>query len=248
MKNYNTLRCWLCWLVGALAVSFMGLQASVDGAPATESSPDLLDDLGGDLFGPSKAAEIPGADPKLLQPAPPAGEDLGRPSEDSPLASIVSNMKQAGQLIAQQTLTGQTAQIQESVLSSLDELIKQSEQQNQNNSQSQQQQSQQQQQQASQRSTPKPSPANQQAGQQRPGTANAARTSSERLESGAADEAAGQGSRELLKDVWGQLPERVRQQLLQSSTDEFLPQYRDEIERYFKRLAEEEAGDNGQAP
>jgi hypothetical protein len=154
---------------------------------------------------------------------------------------ISDYMQQAGKLIAQRNLTGQTAQTQEKALASIDELIKQSEQKNQNSSQSQQQQKSQQQQ-ASQRSTPQSAQGNQQGGQQRPGSPNAAQTSGDRLESRAAQGAAGGGSRELLKDVWGQLPERVRQQLLQSSTDEFLPQYRDEIERYFRRLAEEEEG------
>lgn len=221
-------------------MSILGLHARVEGAPATESASELLDDLGSQLFGPSKAPTPTVPEQRPLPAPAEGGEDLGQPGENNPLATIAGFMQEAGKLIAQQNLTGQTAQTQEKVLASLDEIIKQSQQQNQNNSQSQQP-PQQQQQQASQRSTPKPSQANQVGSQQRPGSPSAARTSSDRLESRSAEEAAGSGSRELLKDVWGQLPERVRQQLLQSSTDEFLPQYRDEIELYFRRLAEEEA-------
>jgi hypothetical protein len=42
---------------------------------------------------------------------------------------------------------------------------------------------------------------------------------------------------DLLKDVWGQLPERMRQQMLQSSVEEFLPKYELLIEDYFKALS-----------
>ena len=44
---------------------------------------------------------------------------------------------------------------------------------------------------------------------------------------------------ELMKDLWGHLPPQIREQMLQSYSDEFLPQYELEIERYFRRLAEE---------
>lgn len=221
-------------------------------APATESASGLLDDLGSELFGPkdaSKSDEKPGAKLKAqdLPPRgelpsvnPPAGgEDLGLPPQDSPLTAIWDGMRQAERLITQRNLNGETAQVQDQVVGALDELIEQLQQQNQNSSQSQSQS--QEQQQASQRSTPQQGASQQAAGQPRPSGATAARTSSDRLQSGNGGEAAPGSSQDLLKDVWGQLPERVRQQLLQSSTDEFLPQYRDDIERYFRRLAEEES-------
>ena len=43
----------------------------------------------------------------------------------------------------------------------------------------------------------------------------------------------------VIKQVWGELPEKERQEMLQSSVEEFLPKYADMIERYFKRLAED---------
>ena len=46
----------------------------------------------------------------------------------------------------------------------------------------------------------------------------------------------------LLKDVWGELPPRLREQLLQSSIDEFLPRYELMIEEYFKNLARRQQG------
>ena len=44
----------------------------------------------------------------------------------------------------------------------------------------------------------------------------------------------------LLKDVWGELPPRLRQQMLQSSVEKFVPKYEFEIEEYFKTLAEQQ--------
>ncbi len=46
--------------------------------------------------------------------------------------------------------------------------------------------------------------------------------------------------RDLLKGVWGQLPERQREQMLQSYEEQFLPKYEQMIADYFRSLAEEE--------
>ncbi len=45
--------------------------------------------------------------------------------------------------------------------------------------------------------------------------------------------------RELIKAVWGELPETQRQQMLELIGEEFLPKYELLIQQYFKRLAEE---------
>jgi hypothetical protein len=42
----------------------------------------------------------------------------------------------------------------------------------------------------------------------------------------------------LLKDIWGQLPEKAREQMLQSSPEQFLPKYELLIEDYYRRLSE----------
>ena len=41
----------------------------------------------------------------------------------------------------------------------------------------------------------------------------------------------------LMRRLWGQLPARRRQQLLQTPTGEFLPSYREDIEAYYRELA-----------
>jgi hypothetical protein len=42
----------------------------------------------------------------------------------------------------------------------------------------------------------------------------------------------------LIKDLWGRLPERQREELLQPLSEEFLPEYSADIEEYFRVLAE----------
>jgi hypothetical protein len=42
----------------------------------------------------------------------------------------------------------------------------------------------------------------------------------------------------LVKDLWGRLPERQREELLQPLSEEFLPEYAADIEEYFRVLAE----------
>ena len=43
----------------------------------------------------------------------------------------------------------------------------------------------------------------------------------------------------LVKDVWGRLPDRQRQQVLQPLSEPFLPKYAADVEEYFRVLAEE---------
>ena len=43
-----------------------------------------------------------------------------------------------------------------------------------------------------------------------------------------------------MKSLWGNLPVRSREQMLQSFSDEFLPKYEIEIEQYYRRLSEEQ--------
>jgi hypothetical protein len=45
---------------------------------------------------------------------------------------------------------------------------------------------------------------------------------------------------ELIKQLWGHLPEREREQMLQSFSGEFLPKYELELEKYYRKLAEEQ--------
>ena len=41
-----------------------------------------------------------------------------------------------------------------------------------------------------------------------------------------------------MKDLWGKLPERQREELLQPLSEEFVPEYAADIEEYFRTMAE----------
>lgn len=67
----------------------------------------------------------------------------------------------------------------------------------------------------------------------------AARDSTDRLDSSSAKPVDKGEVNEMVKALWGHLPERSREQMLQSFSDEFLPKYELEIEQYYRRLSEE---------
>ncbi|MEM6799341.1 MAG: hypothetical protein AAF589_07485, partial [Planctomycetota bacterium] len=214
-----------------------------------------LDDLLKDLPGLAPVPE--GSTPNKAEPAPrrlappagepkpgpipvfpPDGEDLGQQGT-SPLVKIETGMKDARTMIREGAGARAT---QEQVIADLDDLIRQAEKQSQHcNNPSPGEGSQARQQ--SQRSQAKPSPGQQAGKGQKSGSAQqsqqAGQRSQVRLNSAAGQSAAGKPPAEAMKEVWGRLPERLREQMLESSSEEFLPEYKEEIERYFRRLAEE---------
>lgn len=227
--------------IGVLIACVLMLVASGSATAAPQlESPDaglsggglLLDGLDGLL------EDLPETTPAPTKPAP--GEDLGAKPEQ-PLVRIASGMSSAEKLIAGRGQPIETSRVQQQVISELDELIKQAEKQCSQcqNPQSGQGQSQKQ---ASQRSQPKPSgeQKDSQANQGKPSqrSQQAGRQSTTRLDAAGAQAASTRSPDELMKEVWGRLPQRVREQMLESSSDEFLPEYREEIERYFRELAE----------
>jgi hypothetical protein len=44
--------------------------------------------------------------------------------------------------------------------------------------------------------------------------------------------------RNMIKDLWGELPQNIRQQMMQNPTEQFVPQYESMIEEYYRRLSE----------
>jgi hypothetical protein len=68
----------------------------------------------------------------------------------------------------------------------------------------------------------------------------AARDSTDRLDKSTAKPVDKGEVNEMVKALWGNLPERDRQQMLQSFSDEFLPKYELEIEQYYRHLSEEQ--------
>lgn len=50
----------------------------------------------------------------------------------------------------------------------------------------------------------------------------------------------------LMKEVWGKLPLRIRQKLLNASDEKYLPEYEDRIEEYFRKLSTPEGQPRGE--
>jgi hypothetical protein len=161
------------------------------------------------------------------------GEDIGAPSEDeNPLTSIGRRMRAAQEQIAKRDASEPTRKLQDGIVADLAKLIE-----------------------AVKSQQPKPSgsssasagstrskinaPPQKLAGEGK--TSNQpARDASEKLRPDEIKPVDMAEMKSLLKDLWGELPDRAREQMLQSSVDKFLPKYEVLIEKYFRRLAEEE--------
>jgi len=199
---------------------------------------------------PSLAQEAPPAedslDDELLEglesPAPPAaldGEDLGA-SED-PLARMAGQMRTVEESLRAAQLGPPTQRMQREIIADLDKLIEQ-------------------QQKKCQGGAPKPGgsqspkPGPPKPAQPKPGPnsqevgTQAASDSQDEMrpgEEGAAELVAPQ---DLLKHVWGHLPQRLRDQMLQNRNEKFLPKYEREIEEYFRRLIDLESSPRAMEP
>ncbi|MDA7979693.1 MAG: hypothetical protein MPJ50_13075 [Pirellulales bacterium] len=205
---------------------------------------DLFDDLGGGLFDDLTKQQ----DNKGVQAAKSDlfddlgdGEDIGKAS--NPLVRIGQQMRAVENLLKGAEGGQSTQELQQRITADLDRLIAQAEQQQQSqNSQNQNNNS-------SQANNSQPGANNQQPGQadgnlqqsgaqsQSPG--QAPQTSSDHSRPPAGSNSASMAAiRDLLeKTPWGDLPQRVRETMLQSPTEQMLPEYADQIREYFKQLA-----------
>lgn len=240
------------WLVSTPSVR-AAYEKEASGSAESDLDAQLLEDLGGDLFDdeavppqetgsePPSTADESGADEPgnldqdLLESL---GEDIGRSSAaddpHAPLERIGMRMRSVQRLLAERDATGRATSVQDQIVADLEALIEQMKRQEKRSQQG-----------------GKPSPgsrrsdARPQGGQ--PGKASAegpqpAADSTDELREGSSEGASTDRrsvQQELLKNLWGHLPERAREQMLQSSDDEFLPKYELDIEQYFRRLAED---------
>ena len=231
----------------------------LDGKLLDDLSDDLLDDLNADLKTqpkkPATAGEEPpaGMDPldeQYLEDNPlikqlldelqgelPGGEDIGQQEQD-PFVKIGNKMRTAGELIDGRDSAKKTQQLQQQIVSDLDKLIKdikrRARQQSSSSSQNQQA--------SSGRKTPR-QPGQKPAGSARGQTAKQpARDSEDRVgkTKGKVDVEA---LTRLMKDRWGELPPKIREEMLQLPAEQFLPKYELQLEKYFKRLAEQQGNE-----
>lgn len=197
------------------------------------------------LDGLSPDANQPNSSPQAVQPTKPAngapatnGFGVGANPVSQPLMRVQHNMQHAETLLTQPGNRDSSApvrlaaSVQQAVLSDLDKLIAELSKQCQCNGQCQ----------GDKPPKPgsKPGKPGVAAGQGR----SAARDSTDRLDRTTAGPVAKGDVDEMVKALWGQLPARSREQMLQSFSDEFLPKYEMEIEQYYRRLSEEQNSGN----
>jgi len=204
---------------------------------------ELLEDLGGDpleeldreLFGPEEPQGRAGKQPD--EPDRSIDRELGAaatPESENPMLEIARQMREVEALIDGRDSGQRTQKVQQQIIDDLDKLIEQAKKNckkcggGQCNAQ------------ASARSSVKPAKPKQGS---RPGKPN-----SKHVQRSTATPGTGtptrpdmQQMREVMKRLWGELPPKVREQMLQLPVEEFLPKYELLIEAYFRRMAEEES-------
>jgi len=203
----------------------------------------LLDDLAPNQSAPRSKASM---EQQPKKPAAPATNSFGVGGNPAaqPLVRVQHGMQNAEALLAQPSSNPNTSavqlagDVQRQILSNLDTLIAQL---------SKQCQCQGGQCQGGERQGDKPCDKpgqNSQTKVGKPGSASgrgqtAARDSTDRLDRTTAKPVDKGNVEEIVKGLWGQLPARSREQMLQSFSDEFLPKYEMEIEQYYRRLNDE---------
>jgi hypothetical protein len=219
-----------------IAIQAAGAESEIADPGGIESlGRELLDDLTPEIL---RRQEMPAQNPHAPNPRfGDLGEDIGGSSGPLSLARVRQRMREAESLLAgQQTVSGddtlqQAASTQQEVVKQLDQLIAELSKQCQGG----QCQPSDQPPKPSQRSQSKPGKTGRSAGRGQ----TAARDSNARLDQTSSQPADKPDRETLAKELWGHLPERSREQMLQSFSGEFLPKYELEIEQYYRRLSED---------
>lgn len=211
-------------------------RANLDDDRPTADEPGGADDAAGESD--SEATGEAGLDRDDEQGA---RRSLG--AGEDPFQRVAGRMRSAERAMRQPDQTKNVARLHDEILTDLDRLIQQLDQQCQacqgsacaSPSPGQK---------TGQRGQPKPAAGKQPSGQ-KPGSEPSqgkgpAQQSTDLAGKGGASLPSPAEMESLLKDAWGNLPVREREQMLQSPPTRFLPKYQLLIEQYFKRLAEEQ--------
>ncbi len=219
-----------------------------DGKPAARpSSLDdaLLDDLDNELLDGAGDLSKPRTTPRRTgdqSSDDPAGENAETEVIDDtvateaadPLVRIGLEMRKVEELIPEASRRAHAEQLQERIVDDLARLIEQAESQQSQSSQSQK--NQQSQSVAKRQKVQQPKKAPGESGED---SNKPAQDSTNRLGSAESARPDPELFRQMMKDTWGHLPPRDREQMLQNTPDKFLPKYELLIEQYYKRLAED---------
>ena len=224
----------LCVLVlmqcGFLFLSGESISAADESPPKRAATPlksldaQLLDDLDADLLKglPASVKPVVPAKPGAPVNDPPAGEDLaGAGAATNPLAIVSERMRDVQRRIAGRDTSEATQTVQKQIESDLAKLIEQAKQQcaacnKAGSGQGQQA--------GNTGGNPTPAPPRDSTNRIEPGTKEAVETAD---------------VKDVLRRFWGHLPDKIREQMQSSLSEEFLPKYEREIEDYYRRLAED---------
>ena len=153
-----------------------------------------------------------------------SGEDLGAKKRSNPLRLIESSMQSVEKAMLRDDLAAGTQSKQREIAQQLATLIEQLERQRQASSRSSGK---------SKSTASEPGPTPSSTGQE----VVRSETGTDRPPTGA-DRDGDKVPVGLAKEVWGQLPARVRQEMQNLKSEEFLPKYERMIQQYYKRLVE----------
>jgi hypothetical protein len=210
--------------------------ANVSSVSLAQEKPKLEDELTDDLLKdlgkakpqtpaksqPTKPAAKNEGEKKLLQDLE-GGEDIGAPPEN-PLIRIGQKMRSTQERIAGKDTSAETQTAQKEILADLAKLIEQTKKQCNCNGN------------GKQGSGKSSTQAGAGTGDVRPGPAREATDRVGKSEREATETA---DVKDVLRRIWGHLPEKVREQMQAQLSEQFLPKYEKLIEEYYKRLAEE---------
>ncbi|MGE3314489.1 MAG: hypothetical protein AB7O26_05180 [Planctomycetaceae bacterium] len=201
------------------------------------------------------AADLPAVTKEDKSPSPESADQLDEPKQIAPnptkrvgsirdaaatAARVVAGMKTAEERISRKETGEETRMVQKQVIDDLQSLIDAASRMQQRQQSQQQQQSKQQQDIDSKDSEKQEqNPRDSGAGDQNRRKDEQGTNSTEAQGDSAKKDAAAEQQRKLLGEVWGHLPETLRQRLLNDLGEKTLPGYDDLVRRYFEALAEQ---------
>jgi hypothetical protein len=206
-------------MYGAMAVIILlnGAAAAQSQSKSRSLDQQLLDDLDRELLKGLRGAKSSPSPP--ARSANPAQGDAGK--SDNPLTNLAERMRSVQNRIGRRDTSSSTQLEQAQVLSELDALLAETKQ-------------------SRQRSGKQGSGGTGQAGTGSGAeTAGPPRDSTNRIERGDKQPTETVDAKDVLRRIWGHLPEKLRDEMQASFSEQFLPKYERLIEEYYKRLAEE---------
>lgn len=214
-------------VLGAASVLLLALTAFGDEPAKPPAKPSALDQQLLDGLDRELLQGLPGGVKPAAPANKPAAEKPNQLQSDNPLVQIAERMRQVEARLAQQDTSPETQEAQKQILAELAQLLEQAKKQ-----------------QAGGQN--KPGSSGKGSNQAGDGSGNPTpappRDSTNRIEQGTKEAVETTDVKDLLRRIWGHLPDKLRDQMQASLSEQFLPKYERIIEEYYKRLAEERPG------